>query len=89
MQAKLFTYLHREAGTRVAEVYRARFERMLSRLVEVPRIGAPRPALGPHTRIVIVQPYLLIYDFASDSGTLTLLRILHSRRNVTPELLPR
>jgi toxin ParE1/3/4 len=87
--SEIITYLHREAGIRVAETYKARFERLLSRLVQVPRIGAPRPALGPYTRIAIVQPYLLIYDLAADGETITLLRILHSRRNITPELFRR
>jgi len=87
--SEIITYLHREAGIRVAETYKARFEHMLSRLVEVPRMGAPRPVLGLDTRVVLVRPYLLIYDFTPDHNTLTLLRILHSRRNITPELLRR
>jgi len=45
--------------------------------------------LGARTRIAIVQPYLLIYDYAPGDDALTLLRILHGRRNITRALLRR
>jgi toxin ParE1/3/4 len=61
----------------------------LKRLVDLPLSGAPRPALGRDTRIAIVQPYILIYDYTQDDDTLTLLRILHGRRNITAALLRR
>jgi toxin ParE1/3/4 len=59
------------------------------RLTSFPESGAPRPRLGENTRVAIVQPYLLIYDFTPDDNTLTLLRILHGRRNITRGLLGR
>jgi plasmid stabilization system protein ParE len=40
-------------------------------------------------RVAIVSPYLLIYDFTRADDTLTLLRVLHGRRDITKELLHR
>ena len=85
----ILAYLHREAGPRIAENYSHRFQDALDRLAELPESGAPRPTLGPNTRIAIVLPYLLIYDYAPDDDTLILLRILHGRRNITRMLLGR
>ncbi|MGA2892545.1 MAG: type II toxin-antitoxin system RelE/ParE family toxin [Xanthobacteraceae bacterium] len=85
--SEILTYLDREAGARIAESYSRRFQQTLAGLVDLPRTGAPRPILGRNTRIAIVQPYLLIYDFSNDDDTLTLLRILHGRRNITRGLL--
>jgi len=87
--SEILGYLHREAGARVAENYNLRFQDTLERLVEMPQSGAPRPALGRNTRVAIVQPYLLIYDYTRDDDTVTLLRILHGRRNITRALVRR
>jgi toxin ParE1/3/4 len=65
------------------------FQDTIERLVDLPQSGAPRPALGRNTRIAIVQPYLLIYDYTRGDETLTLLRILHGRRNITRALMRR
>jgi toxin ParE1/3/4 len=83
----ILDYLRREAGPRIAADYGRRFRVTLERLVDLPETGAPRPALGSNTRIAIVSPYLLIYDYAPDTDTLTLLRILHGRRNIAGVIL--
>jgi plasmid stabilization system protein ParE len=80
-------YLEREAGVRVAESYGRKIGECLVRLVEFPGIGTRRPALGTDTRIGIVRPYILIYDYAAATDTLTLLRIVHGRRNITARLI--
>jgi toxin ParE1/3/4 len=54
----------------------------------------PRPArrgkpLGPDAHIAIVYPYVLIYDYVQANDTVTLLRVLHGRRNITRDLLKR
>jgi toxin ParE1/3/4 len=49
----------------------------------------PRLALGPNTRVAIVFPYILIYEYVTHDDTVTVLRILHGRRNVTRALLDR
>jgi toxin ParE1/3/4 len=43
--------------------------------------------LGPNARIAIISPYLLIYDYSAKDDAVTLLRILHERRNITQELI--
>jgi plasmid stabilization system protein ParE len=86
---EILDYLHREAGGRVAEFYNHRFQLTLDRLVDFPESGALRPTLGINTRIAVVPPYLLIYDYTRDDETLTLLRILHGKRNINPALLGR
>jgi|HubBroStandDraft_3_1064219.scaffolds.fasta_scaffold315334_2 toxin ParE1/3/4 len=85
----ILNYLAEAAGPRVAARYSGRFEEAILRLASFPESGAPRPALGDNARVAIVQPYLLIYDFTPDDNTLTLLRILHGRRNITRGLLGR
>lgn len=73
----------------MAEEYGRKFRGSIARLVEFPGIGSRRPALGPDTRIGIVPPYILIYDYTAADDTLTLLRIVHSKRNITRRLIRR
>ena len=84
---EILVYLEREAGARVAEAYGCKIGDCLTRLVEFPGIGTRRPALGGDTRIGIVRPYILIYDYAADADTLTLLRIVHGKRDITRRLI--
>ena len=86
---RILSYLEREAGPRVAVEFGQRFQQTIERLVALPLSGAPRPSLGPKARIAIVFPYILIYDYTDENDTLTLLRILHGRRNITRDLLRR
>jgi toxin ParE1/3/4 len=85
----ILTYLAQEAGLKVAEDYERRFGLAIERLVQHPAMGAPRPQLGRSARMAIVWPYLLVYDYVGVDDTLTLLRVLHGRRKITPELLRR
>jgi plasmid stabilization system protein ParE len=57
--------------------------------LSMPETGSPRPSLGVNARIAVIFPYVLIYDYDRDSNTLTLLRILHGRRNISQDLLRR
>jgi plasmid stabilization system protein ParE len=86
---EILDYLKREAGARVAESYGRKFRLCLERHVQSPGIGPRRPALGPDTRIGIVRPYILIYDYTEATDTLTLLRIIHGKRNITRRLIKR
>ena len=86
---RILAYLHREAGAQIATAYGLRFQRRIEALLEAPETGAPRPTLGPNTRIALVFPYLSIYDYVSSGDTITLLRILHGRRNITRDMLDR
>jgi len=83
----VISFLAHDAGPAVAANYVRRFRLTLERLVDLPETGAPRPSLGPHARIGIVSPYVLIYDFVRAEDELVLLRILHGRRNITRDML--
>ena len=83
----LLDHLSDEAGSQVARKYAMAFDECLSKLSQFPGIGAPRPELGTMTRMSIVSPYLVFYDFDAGSDTVTVLRILHGRRNFTRQTL--
>ncbi len=85
----ILDYLEREAGVRTAAAYSERFATSIERLLDFPALGTPRPALGDDARVTIVYPYILIYDYSVTSETITLLRILHGRRNITRRLIQR
>jgi plasmid stabilization system protein ParE len=82
---RILSDLSERAGQRVADNYAAEFKATYRRLGELPDIGPPRPALGPKTRIAIILPYLVVYEH--DGGVVTVLRVLHGKRNITRELL--
>jgi toxin ParE1/3/4 len=85
----ILDYIEEQAGPRIASEFGGRFRRTIEHVVALPFSGAPRPNLGSSTRIAIVFPYVLIYDYEEESDTVTLLRILHGRRNITRDLLQR
>ena len=85
----ILSYLVREAGREIAERYASQFRATIERLLRWPESGAPRPHLGEAVRIAVVSPYVLIYEYSQSDDTLTLLRILHGRRNITDQLLRR
>jgi plasmid stabilization system protein ParE len=85
----ILRYLEREAGRRTAIAYGERFVEAIERIIDFPGAGPPRPALGPDTRVAIVYPYLLIYDFTKADDTVTMLRVLHGKREITERLIKR
>jgi len=87
--ADILDYLALNAGPRTAAAYAERFSGAIERIIALPGSAPARPKLGPDTRVTIVYPYLLIYDFVPAADTATLLRVLHGRRNITEQLLKR
>ena len=87
--ADILSYLTREAGAVVAEKYGGQFRATITGLLRWPESGAPRPNLGQAVRIAVVSPYIVTYEYNRDDDTLTLLRILHGRRNIAHRLLRR
>ena len=75
------------AGPATALKYAKALDACLERLSAFPGSGAPRPGLGELTRLAIVAPYLIFYDYDEATDTILLLRILHGRRNITQRLL--
>lgn len=87
--ADIDVYLATEAGERTAKAYAGRFATALRRLADWPGSGPPRPALGPDTRIVVIWPFLMIYDHDQANDRVVVLRILHGRRHISERLLRR
>ena len=83
----ILEYLEPEAGSRIAEDYGRRFRAAIVRFVDLPETGARWPALGQNVRIAIVYPYIFVYEYTPREDVVTLLRVLHGRRNITRELL--
>jgi plasmid stabilization system protein ParE len=83
----LVEYLVDIAGNPVAADYATRIQAAINRLQVFPGIGSPRLHLGPETRMVVVDPYLVFYDGGPKSDTVQVLRIVHSHRNITPQLI--
>jgi plasmid stabilization system protein ParE len=79
--------LSQVAGIAVTRRYGARFKAMYRYIAQYPAAGAPRPALGQHARIRVVQPFVIIYDYSEND--MTILRVVDGRRQITPELLAR
>jgi toxin ParE1/3/4 len=71
------------AGLNTAAKYTALFERLFDRLAEFPQSGSPRRSFGKDIRIGIVFPYLVIYRHREADDTVTVLRVIHGRRNIT------
>jgi toxin ParE1/3/4 len=84
---EIIAYLRREAGDLVARKYADEFDALYDRLADFPGSGPRRLALGPDTRIAIIPPYVVIYDYADD--TVTVMRVLHGKRNITAALITR
>ena len=85
--AAILDHLDAYAGPAVASRYAEAFDAAYDRLAAFPRIGPTRPSLGPHARIWVVPPYVMAYDYADD--TVTILRVLHGKRNITGDLIGR
>jgi toxin ParE1/3/4 len=85
--SEILNYLEREANPRIAEDFGRRFRQAIERFVDLPEAGPPRPALGKDVRVAIVFPYVLIYEYVPGSDVVTLLRVLHGRRNIADELV--
>lgn len=75
------------AGIAVAERYAGDLQAIYERLEMFPAIGAPRPSLGYNTRIVVLEPYVVFYRYSPDEETVTVVRVLDGRRNVTRHLM--
>lgn len=85
--AAIQSYLEREAGRITAAKYSSSFESLYERLTAHPDSGAPRPALGPHVRIGIVAPFVVIYRHVADDDVVAIIRIVHGSRRITRRLL--
>lgn len=79
---EILLYLSGVAEAGVAARYARDIQAAINRLEGLPHIGPPRPKLGANIRILIVAPYLVIYD-PDTYEDVVVLRILHGHRNIT------
>lgn len=86
-QSAILTELFARAGRGTAAKYRSRFAACYDRLAAHPAIGPRRSALGPDIRIAIVIPYVVIYVHDESPDTVTILRVIHGRRDMATTLL--
>jgi plasmid stabilization system protein ParE len=77
------------AGIAVAERYASDLDALYERLKIFPAIGAPRPTLGAAVRIVVLDPYVVIYAHDPSQDLVRILRLVDGRRNITRRLLRR
>ena len=85
--AHILAELGAMAGAKIAERYISDFDKLFVRLATYPQSGSPRAALGPHVRICIVSPYVVIYEHVDAGEVVTIMRIVHGRRKITRRLL--
>ncbi|HEX6002089.1 MAG TPA: type II toxin-antitoxin system RelE/ParE family toxin [Hyphomicrobiaceae bacterium] len=75
------------AGLPTADKWDRKLWAAIDGLQDFPGSGAPRAALGAHTRIVAVRPYIVIYEHVRASKLVHVLCVFHGRRNITQALL--
>lgn len=83
--AAIFFHLADEAGGGTAEKYLGAFYDVYERLAVFPGLGAARPELGRAIHMCVVSPYLILYRLSD--AEVSILRLVHGRRNVTRELI--
>jgi plasmid stabilization system protein ParE len=86
---EVLSYLRLEAGADVALAYSDGFDKATDLLAAFPGIGTPRPEFGADARTAMVKPYILIYDYNESEDSVTLLRVVHGRRNLTIDMITR
>lgn len=87
--ASIIADLAAKAGPHVADRYEADFDAVFDRLAEHPESGAPRKKLGARVRICVVSPYAIIYEYEASEDAVTIMRIVHGRRDITRRLFSR
>ncbi len=72
---------------RVTDRYANDLQAIFDRLSMFPAIGAHRRELGRHARIVVLSPYIVIYDYVANEDYATIVRVIDGRRNLTRNLV--
>ena len=83
--AAIIELLLDKAGVDVAARYLREIDALPERLSLFPRSGMRRLSLGRDIRIGVVEPYVMIYRYRAD--TVTVVRVVDGRRNITRRLI--
>ena len=86
---QIFDMIYHTAGSAARDRLIASFEEVYRSIHDFPGLGAPRPEYGPDTRVRHVRPYVILYDDVEDNDEVTILRVLHGSRKITPDLVRR
>ncbi|MBI2737615.1 MAG: type II toxin-antitoxin system RelE/ParE family toxin [Rhodospirillales bacterium] len=81
----MLEHLAEVAGPAVARRYSQQLDAIFERLAMFPASGARRRSLGPHTRVAVAPPYVVVYDY--QGSTVVIVRVLDGRRNITHRLV--
>src|SRR5437868_3537607 len=75
------------AGSVIADRYASNLDLIYERLLRFPEIGSRRPRLGSLARIVVLDPYIVVYDYLRNDDIVHVVRIVDGRRNITRRLI--
>ena len=81
----IISFLQLNAQRGVAAKYARRFSAAFDQLSAFPHSGSPRPRLGKGVRILVENPYLIVYRVLEDR--VLILRVLDGRRRITRRLV--
>ncbi len=84
---EILFYLAMHAGSKSADKYDIDFDKLLSLLSRHPESMPLRPKLGQNIRVGFRDPYVIIHRYDASTNTVTILRIIHSKRKITPKLI--
>jgi toxin ParE1/3/4 len=76
-------------GLPTARKYHDAIRDAANNLRDFPASGSPRPGLGATARVIVIDPWLMFYEFDSGKGAVSIVRILHGRRDITGDLIQR
>ena len=65
-----------------AEQFLVRLTRHCSLLMKTPKIGRPRPEVGPGIRSLVQGNYLIFYRYVAEQERVDILRVWHGRRRL-------
>jgi toxin ParE1/3/4 len=82
----IVNYLARRGGISVVQRYLEAFDAVYARLEQFPGSGPSRSRLGPLSRVAVVSPYVIIYDWGRAADTVIVLRVVRGSRKITRKL---
>ena len=76
-----------KAGDATAARYLGQIQKVCDRFVRFPSSGTPRSKYGKGIRTGYVHPYMIFYRYDVANDVIFVVRVLHSKRNISRDLL--
>jgi toxin ParE1/3/4 len=73
-----------ERSPKASKKLLAKINRRIGQLKRNPELGPWRPEIGETARSLVVDPFVILYRVSS--GQIEIVRILHGRRDIGPDL---